>query len=175
MFLNNYYHALSTFLADQYGFSKWKNVYGATLDTRSDSDKFHFGKNSSTYYIPTLHHIRNRYDQYAGVIIGTGTTPPQLEDYKLSGDMITTFSYSAGVTAKEENNGLVFTALYTITNTGTEAFTIGEIALMAGFGSDAKQDSKALVERTVLDAPVTIPAGGIGQVTYTIRLNYQVA
>ena len=28
------------------------------------------------------------------------------------------------------------------------------------------------VERTVLETPVTIPAGGVGQVTYTIRMNY---
>lgn len=30
------------------------------------------------------------------------------------------------------------------------------------------------INRTVFDTPVTIAAGGVGQVTYTIRMNYPI-
>ena len=107
-----------------------------------------------------------------GVILGTGTTPPTLDDYCLSGDMITTFTYSNSVTVAPGESGVTITALYTITNTGNSAFTIGELGLIAATYASASASNKCLVERTVLDTPVTIPAGGVGQVEYTITFNY---
>ena len=110
-----------------------------------------------------------------GVILGTGTTTPTLDDYCLSGDMITTFTYSKNVTVTSDESGVTITALYTITNTGSSAFTIGELGLIAATYSSTSTSNKCLVERTVLDTPVTIPAGGVGQVEYTITFNLPTA
>ena len=79
------------------------------------------------------------------------------------------------MTVTPDESGLTITALYTITNTGSSAFTIGELGLIAATYTNVSTNSKCLVERTVLDTPVTIPAGGIGQVEYTITFNYPTA
>lgn len=112
-----------------------------------------------------------------GVIIGTGTTPPTLDDYYLSGDLITGFNFSYSSTIESDDNGSTITALYTITNSGDTAFTIGEIGLIANLYSSSYSGSKynGLLERTVLDTPVTIEPGGVGQVTYTITFTYPTA
>ena len=75
-----------------------------------------------------------------------------------------------------DDSGGGTTATYTITNNGSEAVTIAEVAIMARILTDANGSNAAatlqLWERTVLDYPVTIPAGGIGQVTYTVRMDW---
>ena len=109
----------------------------------------------------------------SGVVLGTGNTPATLDDYKLAGEIITTFTYTASATSQETDKGYECTATYSITNNGTASFTISEIALMGTYyTNDSTGNGSFLVDRTVLDTPVTIPAGGIGQVTYTIRMNY---
>ena len=112
-----------------------------------------------------------------GAHIGTGTTPPTIDDYCFSGDIIKDFTYSCSLTRNYDENGSSITALYTITNTGGTAFTIGEIGLIANLGNDNSSNITyfALLERTVLETPVTIEPGGVGQVTYTIRINYPTA
>lgn len=114
-----------------------------------------------------------------GVILGTGTTPPTIDDYDLSGALIDGYTYTAFVSSSLIDNGVRISGLYTITNTGTTEFTIGEIGLMANIDgalpNNVAIQYKALLERTVLDTPVTIPAGGVGQVTYTLDIIYPTA
>ena len=105
-----------------------------------------------------------------GLYFGTGNTPPSLDDYKLSGDIISGITVSYAVTSAGDNidsDHAEITMTFTITNGNTQEITIREVALVTMAG--------IMVERTVLDTPVTIPAGGIGQVTYTIRMNYPTA
>lgn len=59
----------------------------------------------------------------------------------------------------------------TITNNNETDITIGEVGIVYQTGSSYS----VLFERTVLESPITIPAGGVGQVTYTIRMNYPTA
>ena len=108
--------------------------------------------------------------KYSGncVVLGDGDAAPTLDDCKLSGNVLSTITYNADVTRENEDGGATITALYTITNTGTEDITIKELGMIYTNGP-------VMYERTVLDSPVTIPVGGIGQVTYTIRLNYPTA
>ena len=97
----------------------------------------------------------------SGVLFGTGTTPPTYTDNKLSGSPIRGLTVSAEVTKENYSNEIV--ALYTITNNTGNDVTIGEVGLCYTW---------ALLDRTVLENPVTIPAGSIGQITYTITFNY---
>lgn len=108
-----------------------------------------------------------------GVAFGTGDTTPTPDDYKLAGSTISSLSGSVAKNVSVDEDGTTLTAIYTLTNSGTEDVTVREIGLFnIGYYSKLKYSTSFLLDRTVLDAPVTIPAGGIGQVTYTIRLNY---
>lgn len=121
-----------------------------------------------------------------GTVLGTGTTPPTPDDYTLSGAAITTIvnSYSIKNEIDEDNMGMTKTATYTITNSGDTDITIGEIGIFVerrwqsqtttGLSPQAYHHGFVMIERSVLEAPVTIPAGGIGQVTYSIRLDFPV-
>lgn len=134
------------------------------------------GSSSSVASNPSIYFLQTVTTSNGGAIIGTGTTPATIDDYKLAGDMITTFTYSKSVTITHDDDKTTITALYTITNTGAAAFTIGEIGLIAACYSSSNTSAyRCLVERTVLDSPVTIEAGGVGQVTYTIEINMPVA
>lgn len=106
---------------------------------------------------------------FYGVLFGTGDTTPTLDDYTLSGDVISTITIVTSQTSIGANGDSEYAELatrYTLTNTGTQAITVREVAL-AYYG--------CMLERTVLDTPITIEPDGIGQVTYTIRMNYPTA
>ena len=63
-------------------------------------------------------------------------------------------------------------AVYTITNNNAEEITIREVALHVLFyRTTSGSTNGCVIDRTVLDTPVTIPAGGVGQVEYTITFN----
>lgn len=104
-----------------------------------------------------------------GVVIGSGSTPPTTNDYCME-NQITTVTGTVGLTKSIGDNQdyASITALLTITNTGSEDITINEIGLQI----KTTGNWTYLVERTVLDAPVTIASGGVGQITYSIRMNY---
>lgn len=108
-----------------------------------------------------------------GICVGSGVTPPTADDYKLE-SMITSDFSSVIATTLDANNDTVWTI--TITNTSSEDMTIGEVgyANFGYYGAGTSSDY-FLFDRTVLDEPLIIPAGGIGQVTYTIRMNYPTA
>lgn len=106
-----------------------------------------------------------------GAVFGDGDTPPALEDYKLSGNVITGISATVVVNSVYEANGMTTTATYTVTNNKSASVTIREI----GVCTNTSSTNYVLVERTVLDTPITIEPGGVGQVTYTIRMNYPIA
>lgn len=113
---------------------------------------------------------------FGGVALGTGNTPATVNDYKLSGTMITTFTYTGSSTSKETDKGYECTGTYTITNTGTEAFTISEVGLQTTLHTSSNGGAgQMLIDRTVLENPLTIEAGGIGVLNYTIRMNYPTA
>ena len=112
-----------------------------------------------------------------GVAFGDGNTPVTFDDYKLSGHIITglTVSYNK-VLSHAYDDRATMTVVYTITNNNAEAVTIREIG-MFGHSRYTEQSSSEvimLMDRTVLDSPVTIEPNGVGQVTYTINLNYPV-
>lgn len=113
---------------------------------------------------------------FDGVVLGTGNTPATLDDYKLAGTMITTFTYTGSSKSKQTDKGYECTGTYTITNTGTEAFTISEVGLQTTLHTSSNGGAgQMLIERTVLENPLTIEASGIGVLTYTIRMNYPTA
>lgn len=109
-----------------------------------------------------------------GVSFGTGTTPATASDYvlesildntKINVSVPSAVSYSRGDTYDE------YSVTFGVTNKTADAITISETGLAVAL-SNYSGAKYALVDRTVLDTPVTIPAGQSKQITYTIRFNY---
>ena len=136
---------------------------------------------SSDLYSPRLDKVQQGTDQSCGcgVIFGSGTTPPTLADYCLSGNVISGISVSVGTTEVTAiTNGVTLTTVYSITNNNSTAITIGEIGLVGKpYAATTSTDEayKALLERTVLDSPIIIESGDVGRVTYTITIQYPAA
>lgn len=190
MFTKNYYYALA--MASTWGYPttthlpEMKNVNGSLPAAyRSELGKLRECNriaDNSDYSYPTVYKVRTSYTGYGGVVFGTGTTPPTIDDYCLSGDLVTTLTATATVTLDYDEGGVTVTAVYTLTNTGADTVTIGEVGLIgcvattnSSSTSYQTESVKCLFERSVLDTPVEIPAGGFGQVTYTIRIDYPTA
>lgn len=150
-----------------------KNVNGE-LKKISYATMLEIGRAYDYPKCPSIYYLRDSYEKGGGVVLGTGTTQPTYEDYKLSGNLVSGYNYTKTVTIANEENRASITAAYTITNTTSSPFTIGEIGLVADIltGGNNSSQYKCLLERTVLDSPVTIPAGGVGQITYTITIEY---
>lgn len=104
-----------------------------------------------------------------GIGFGSGTTPPTIDDYKLESAISSGLSFSF-----VQNYGNPCTWIITITNTSDEEITISELGMFTSIYSNYSSSGSnvtALVDRTVLDNPVTIPAGGIGKIEYEIKIN----
>ena len=109
-----------------------------------------------------------------GVSFGTGTTPATVSDYCLESILGDTqisvvapskVSYSRGDTFDE------YSVSFGATNKTSDAITISEVGLTVG-ASNGSYNYTVLVDRTVLDTPVTIPAHQTKHIAYTIRFNY---
>lgn len=105
-----------------------------------------------------------------GIVFANGNAAESPDDYQMSGEHFTTYNATYERVINFENESATLSITFTITNTGDESFTIKEVGMFTIMGSS--QPHVALLERTVLDNPVTIAAGGVGQVTYNIKLNY---
>lgn len=109
------------------------------------------------------------------VVFGDSDQPATEGDYKLAGNIITNISWSTTTKISSE----AITKICTITNNNDTEITIKEAAYMASFycynSSWGNSSSSCVIDRAVLDTPVTIPAGGIGQVEYTITFNLPTA
>lgn len=111
------------------------------------------------------------YNSWGGVAFGDGSTPVSFDDYELAGQAHAAYDATASISKSVDDDGATITALYTITNNSDADMVIAELGLFHGYNNTVY----FMVERTVLDSPVTIPAGGVGQITYTIRMNYPTA
>lgn len=110
------------------------------------------------------------------IAFGDGDQTPTLSDYALSGNLLTTISVLTWQTAREVANGVsTYTVKMAVQNTGTESVSIKEIGsfypLMAGEGQNS-ESCWYLMERTLLDNPITIDAGNSGTVIFTVSQEF---
>ena len=178
MFTKNWYKVIAGSMLYEFDSTrvKFTNLKGVSTTMRNNvADSIKLGYNIQDYSVPSLYYLCKYLSSKGGVVLGSGTTSPTIDDYTLSGEVFHKFNFTADVTKECDEDGVTFTAIYTITNTGDSDFTIGEIGLittLTGSTGSGDESYRGLLERTVLDTPVTIQAGGIGQVTYSIRVNY---
>lgn len=86
-------------------------------------------------------------------IFGDGTTPPTIDDYKLSGDIVVPTMVSGTASASSGSNGITF-QMTVINNTETP-MTIGEIGICNVISSGGC----VMLTRDVLLQPVVLQAG----------------
>lgn len=111
----------------------------------------------------------------SGVCVGSGNTPAAKTDYKLENIISSGLTQlSSAFAANALDNGRESVYVLVLKNTTDADITISEVGLI-GLGYTYPSNSSAegfLVDRTVLDVPVTIPAGESKTISYTIRINY---
>ena len=174
MFTRNWYKALAVEMSRVN--DTFQSVTGTTQTLSMSAYLSNIMLNEDNRYAPSIYKVRTALDSGGGVIFGTGNTIPTIDDTTLSGNLVSGFIYSSNVNAKHVEGGVTLTALYTVTNNNAEAITISEVALIANlYNNNTQAQYKGLLDRTVLDTPVIIPAGGVGQVKYTITLNLPTA
>jgi hypothetical protein len=177
MFTKNWYKLIAANCFGEDSAKSWGVVTftGATsTNTTGAWANMDMGISSGSKY-PALNRVAltTSTKQQGGVAIGSGRTPATLNDYKLE-SMILNSSLSAStvVNKTKEDGRVTLTSLITITNGDTSDITIGEVGAFMNTSISSADSACVLLERTVLDTPVTIPAGGVGQVTYTVQFNY---
>lgn len=84
---------------------------------------------------------------------GTGTTPPTIDDYKFSGDLVTPTVVPGSGTAYNGSDGSIFAMV--VINQTQEAMTINEIGLFR----KAQTYGCVMLTRDVLPQPVVLQPG----------------
>lgn len=116
-----------------------------------------------------------RTQETAGVAIGTGDTPATEDDYDLESQITSGISGSAVFSTEYDSTDNILTERLTVTvsNTGETDIAISEIGFITNFATASKGSNVSssprfacLMDRTVLDTPITIPAGQAGVIYY---------
>lgn len=173
MILNAYYKGLAAMFTGGVD-DTTKDVTGGNKKVVLSSNSSH--KSNFLNYSMSLSEIATLSMDYpssgGGVVFGTGDTPPTLNDYKLAGDIVTGLSWSANKAAEQVEGGAGITVTFTVTNNNDSEVTIREVGYVGRHNNAVTTAYAVLLDRTVLEAPVTIPAGGVGLITYTVKLIY---
>lgn len=115
----------------------------------------------------------------AGISIGTGSTPASEDDYNLEQTITSGVNVVlTGTSYGAENPWYPFVKYdLTITNTGADPLVVTEVGYKQNsnttqvIGSTRTMNSVLLLDRCVLDTPVTIAPGDAGIVTYRLQTN----
>ena len=98
------------------------------------------------------------------IYLGTGNVTPTIDDYKLSGELITSL-VSQGLSTTANNNSITFSAI--ATNNTKSPVTIKEI----GLGGYYDPSYAFLLTRDVLATPVTLNTGD--SKTFSITIDFR--
>lgn len=111
-----------------------------------------------------------------GVRIGSGVTPATADDYTLESVIASNMSVTkpSKVSVTRENDFVAVYATYSVTNIGSTPIDISEIGLFSDgyYANSSSSHTPILMDRTVLESPITVNPGESKPLTYTIRFNY---
>ena len=158
MFTRNYYNILKSFLM------KAMITNGVTLPNGNSADCTYGGSTGSHLQIaPNINGLYTT--QNAGyVTVGSGSTPPTLDDYKVENPL--SYIASSGLTTTTDEN-LSMLKTFGIVNQGTESCTIREVGLWGTsyYKNGNSYTNVVLIYRKVLDEPYTLAPGESGYMT----------
>jgi hypothetical protein len=102
-------------------------------------------------------------------MLGTGTTAPTADDYRLESPITTNLSCDS---VSVSRTSLIKTYTATFTNSGSSDITVTEVGFMIyifyNYSTTTENSDHFLMDRTVLETPITIPAGESRTVTYEL-------
>lgn len=187
MFLRNFYNAIPYAMATgAAGSSDMTNFKAYAKDNASpptyvswraannyiDDLMQHFPKGTKSQF--SGRGIASDSAKFMGVIFGTGNTEPTIDDYQMAGEHFVDYTESHSFESTLDGTTRINSCRYTLTNTSTEPVTIGEVGLSVYAYRKTSGNTYYtgfLIERTALDSPITIPAGGVGIITYTLKFD----
>ena len=120
-----------------------------------------FYNNSGTY--------RTSLTGGGGVVFLHGGSEPTPDDYTSDGTPVTGLEVVDLLTFNSSDDVASATVVYTITNTNDFDVTIDEVCWVVNCNINTTR--YILADRTKLENPITIAAGGVGKVAYTIEAN----
>lgn len=150
------------------GYTPIKDVNGNTLYSSGNISNYPAGKTSAVIINTTTN---------PGIYLGSGSTPPTENDYSLESRITggltpSSTNETAGV---DENGNPFITFVFTLTNTTANDITVAEIGYFqtcmaaASYGGNASAYERFMLDRTVLQNPVTVPANGNAVIEYTLK------
>lgn len=122
------------------------------VDNGTQMSRTTYALTSSVFYNGTSENMSNSSNIFFSAAYGTGNTPPTIDDYQLSGDLVS----DLGVTNAANNvnaNGITFS--HSITNLGNTSVTIKEIALCVSYNIQASP-ACVMLTRDVLAEPIVL-------------------
>ena len=114
-----------------------------------------------------------------GITFGTGTTPPTENDNDLESPVYNTTGslscYYTGVSVNKEGTKYAITYQFTVTNKSSSPKTITEIGLILQATSSPGVSSNILIDRTVLETPIVLPADNSAvPIKYTMEFDWDI-
>jgi len=118
-------------------------------------------------------------DDSYGILIGKGTSAPNIIDSNLSqvisnGASVGQMQYSAvsvtgAVTNTSTNTGYI-TVTRTFTNNSGSSITVSEVGLVAWSGNNFQTNQYYLIIHDLLPSPITVPNGSSLSISYEIQV-----
>ena len=111
----------------------------------------------------------------SGVVVGSGTTPSTEDDYALEAPISSGLNGVTNVSQNLDSNGNLYCEItLSLANTTNAAIVVNEIGYIQSIPYATQSATSGsvvstLFDRTVLDTPVTIPAGGTKVIEYTLK------
>lgn len=122
--------------------------------------------NSINYYYTTDYH---------GIKVGAGNTSPGIDDYCLESMITSGLSMTVtSVTRSAIDETPSITLVISVTNTSNSDITIKEIGYQGSVngtnikGATSQTTYYPLLDRTLLDSPITIPSNETATISYTL-------
>lgn len=147
------------------------------IKTVSNSTAYIGGKYSNFPYAvsKTVRYSNNS----AGIIVGAGNTPATENDYCLESQITSGLSASSVTSTYglDANGNYYMIMLFTLTNTTGSDITIKEVGYVQAVSSASSEggtpsssgSSSVLLDRTVLEQPVTVPANDSAAIKYILK------
>lgn len=122
--------------------------------------------------VPTFDKITTLLSSYydSGVVLGTGDDEMSMDNYQLSGSIITGLKTTTAVYTAFDDNAASRMVEFTLSNTTSIDKTIKEVAYIDEVHSSDAGYRYYMLDRTVLAEPLTIPSGGVGKLRYMIEI-----
>lgn len=137
------------------------------IDRGSNDGTLRFVWNTTVNSLSTL--ATTPTDGLGYIVLGNGTTKPTPEDFRLESQITTNLSCDS---VSVSRNTTVKTYTATFSNSGTSDITVTEVGYVSRiiymYSNWNNIYDNFLMDRTVLDTPITIPAGESRTVTYEL-------